>query len=457
MVSFASMIAPDPAAWYAAYEPGVPLDLPPAEQQQRFDGILAAAAADAPSAPALGFYQRWLRYAELEAQVERAAAALQQRGVRPGEHVLIALPNCPGFAVAALGALRAGAIAAPLDPAMDLETVRRGLARLAPRLAIASPAAADALAEDLARCGATLAVADPAQDMPLGLRLIRGLTHPHRRRPGRRPEPGARWPAWLAAAPPEPAPAALGLDAPALDLSLGAGARDAETLSGAIFSHRHLIAGALQIRLWFTDAIAGDDPWLLLLPLASAFGFVAGLGAAMLLRDRVAVLPAWTPEDVESALAGLRPSFVAADGHTMAQLVAAPELARLDRRSVRAWITGSPLDVDTVSTFEGATGMSLCLGYAPPGVAGLATCNPINGRRAAGTVGVPLPGVAARVAQIEAADGSGVLDLSGPNIAAAGWLRTPIPARIDPSGFVTLEPAPANSAVPPVTTAARLR
>jgi long-chain acyl-CoA synthetase len=440
------MMEPDPAAWTKAYEPGVPPDLPTAERS--FDSILAAAAADAPSAPALGFYQRWLRYAELETQVARAASALQRHGVRPGERVLIALPNCPSFAIAALGALRAGAVATPLDPGADRETVRRRLAQMAPRLAIASPAALVDLSDDLTRGGTMLVVADPAHDLPLGLRLIRALAQPMR---GSRPGPsdlGTPWATWIADASGHE-PAGVDLDAPALDVTLCTGMRSGEAADGTSFTHRHLVAGAQQIQLWFTDAMAGDDPWLLLQPLASAFGFVAGLGAAMLLRDRVALLPAWTPEDIESALTGLRPSFVATDGRTMSQLIGAPELARLDRRSVRAWITGSPLDVDTVSTFEGATGMSLCLGYAPPGVAGLATCNPINGRRAAGTVGVPLPGVRARLTPVGAPEESGTLELAGPNIAAAGWLRTPIPAQIDPSGYVTLDPAPGIQASRP--------
>ena len=82
----------------------------------------------------------------------------------------------------------------------------------------------------------------------------------------------------------------------------------------------------------------------------------------------------------------------------------------------------------TAAAFEAATGLELCQGFAPPGTAGLATCNPINGKRVAGSVGLPMPGVDLRLGQ--------GLELAGPNLACDGWLAAARRARVDEAGFL---------------------
>lgn len=55
-----------------------------------------------------------MSYRELGLRVRRAAAAVMAAGVLPGERVAVWAPNTPGFVVAALGAVSAGAVLVPL-------------------------------------------------------------------------------------------------------------------------------------------------------------------------------------------------------------------------------------------------------------------------------------------------------------------------------------------------------
>lgn len=73
-------------------------------------------ARERPAAPALADDDTALNYAELDALMDRVAAALQRDGVAPGE--AIALCAAPSVLQAALflGALRAGVVVAPLAP-----------------------------------------------------------------------------------------------------------------------------------------------------------------------------------------------------------------------------------------------------------------------------------------------------------------------------------------------------
>ena len=69
-----------------------------------------------PDSPALQDGKSALTYAELDAMMDRIAAALQRDGLRAGDAVaLCAAPSVP-YAVVFLGALRAGAAVAPLAP-----------------------------------------------------------------------------------------------------------------------------------------------------------------------------------------------------------------------------------------------------------------------------------------------------------------------------------------------------
>ena len=78
---------------------------------------LRAVAAAAGSAPAVVTAERTLGYRELTDRVGRLAALLAERGVRPGDRVALLLDRSADFVVGWLGAIWAGAVAVPLDPA----------------------------------------------------------------------------------------------------------------------------------------------------------------------------------------------------------------------------------------------------------------------------------------------------------------------------------------------------
>ena len=88
---------------------------------------------------------RWLSYADLQAQANRLAHALQRRGIGPGERVAIVLPQRPETAVAHIAIQQVGAIAVPLSMLFGPEALQQRLADSGARLAIADAAVADTL------------------------------------------------------------------------------------------------------------------------------------------------------------------------------------------------------------------------------------------------------------------------------------------------------------------------
>ena len=81
-----------------------------AERPGDLSGLLAAAAAAWPSAPAVeDAASRRLSYAELDAAARRIAHRLHREGVRRGDRVGVCLPKSLASVCSILGILRAGA------------------------------------------------------------------------------------------------------------------------------------------------------------------------------------------------------------------------------------------------------------------------------------------------------------------------------------------------------------
>ncbi|HEV8106465.1 MAG TPA: AMP-binding protein [Burkholderiales bacterium] len=77
-----------------------------------------------------------LTFTELAARVAHAAGAFAALGVRPGERVLFLMRDTPDFAVAWLGAIRAGAVAVALNEKLSDAELEHAAADSTPRLAI---------------------------------------------------------------------------------------------------------------------------------------------------------------------------------------------------------------------------------------------------------------------------------------------------------------------------------
>ncbi len=86
--------------------------------------LVRAHAREQPQRPALRDEVQQMDYGQLDALMDRIAAALQQGGVLPGESIAICALNSVRYAALFLGALRAGVVVAPLAPSSTPESLR---------------------------------------------------------------------------------------------------------------------------------------------------------------------------------------------------------------------------------------------------------------------------------------------------------------------------------------------
>jgi long-chain acyl-CoA synthetase len=108
--------------------------------------VLAAALAADPAAPALVTRSGALSYAELDRRADRAAAALWDLGVRPGDRVAASWPNDEPIVVAFHAAMRLGAIWVGINAALAPPEKEYVLSDCGASLALVGEADAEVLA-----------------------------------------------------------------------------------------------------------------------------------------------------------------------------------------------------------------------------------------------------------------------------------------------------------------------
>src|SRR5215212_11735385 len=107
---------------------------------QTIPDLIAQAARQYGRRPALGIRrglrtERW-SYEDVERGMHAVAARLHERGVEPGDRVMVLAPNAPELVLSMLGAWAAGAILVPIDLRSPAEVMARIAEQTAPRLLI---------------------------------------------------------------------------------------------------------------------------------------------------------------------------------------------------------------------------------------------------------------------------------------------------------------------------------
>ncbi|MFE5540190.1 AMP-binding protein [Streptomyces sp. NPDC056492] len=116
-------------------------------QKETVHGLLDAAAAAAPDAPAIRDATGAWTYRQLDEYGQAFAAWLHGRGIGVGDPVVLQLPTSRELAAMFYGASRAGAVFVPLNPTMKPYHLRQVSENAGPKLAIGDAATATGLGE----------------------------------------------------------------------------------------------------------------------------------------------------------------------------------------------------------------------------------------------------------------------------------------------------------------------
>ena len=416
--------------WLQHYDQGVPDTLSPYPDRTLLDD-LAEAVAERADAPALLFKGRTVTHGELDRLSDAFAAALAGLGVAPGDRVALLLPNCPQFLIGELGAWKAGAILAPLNPIYTEQELEGALRRTGAETILVLTPFYHRIKAVQPRTALTTVVATNVKEyLPPLLRVL--FTLAKERKDGHRVtlDDGDLWLGDLLdrhrGAPRPPVP--VGPDDRAVILMSGG---TTGTPKGVVGLHRHYTTTGRQLGTWLQ---AGTTPWddviMAALPLFHSFANIGIQSVAFRNHNAMALVP--NPRDLDDLLgtiATTRPTAFSGVPTLFNALLHHPKVraGKVDFSSIKVCFSGAaPLLAETKRRFEELTGGRIVEGYSLTEAMLACAVNPVEGPNKIGSVGMPLPDVEIRVVD-PAGDGRlpagevGEILIRAPQLMAGYW------------------------------------
>ena len=334
-----------------------------------------------------GVVRKW-RYGEVDDLSSRIATVLQRAGVATGDRVLVQIEKSAEAVGLYLACLRMGAVYVPINTAYTEPEVDYFLRDAQPAVFVCPPARATprlprsvvVLTLDDAGGGSLL---EAIADCPPTAEIV---DRSHR-------------------------------DLAAIVYTSGTTGRS----KGAMLSHGNLTSNAVTlVDCW---GWCEDDVLLHALPIFHVHGLFVALHCAMLQATPMIFLAGF---DAAAIIHHLPAATVLMGVPTFyTRLLNQPELDANLCQGMRLFISGSaPLTETTFNEWERRTGHRILERYGMSETL-MNTSNPLYGERLPGTVGYPLPGVQARVANTQgvavAAGEVGVIEVKGPNVFTGYW------------------------------------
>lgn len=361
--------------------------------------------------------------AEFHDMIARFAHALRAAGLQPGDRVAVQASKSPQMLAVYGAAVASGVVFLPLNTAYTAEELEYFVDDCGARLLLVDPVRINALAPLAEKLGLRLEGLGPggsfdaiAQDQDTTLTA----------------EPRGED------------------DLTALLYTSGTTGRS----KGAMLSQRNLLSNAeALVDLWrFTP----QDVLLHALPIFHTHGLFVASNVVLRARAQMIFLPSFDLDQIFRFLPRATTMMGVPTFYT--RLLADARLSRESVGHMRLFISGSaPLLEETHVAWAERTGHAILERYGMTET-NMLTSNPYDGARRPGTVGLPLPGVALRIADPDTGQevpkgATGMIEVKGPNVfqgywqmpektaeefRADGFFMTGDLGMIDPQGYVSI-------------------
>lgn len=407
----------------------VPYEVPVPETS--LYALLDTAARLYPDRAALDYFGATTTYEQVRDQVLRAARVLHEAGVRAGDTVAIALPNCPQAFVAFYACMRIGAVAAQHNPLAPAAQIDGQIMRHGGRVAIVWEKCVDAFPLDRLD---TVFTVDISYGMPTSQRFLLKLPVPRARQMraqlrGAVPAACVSWDRVTASARPidddHPLPSP-GDRAVILHTSGTNGVPKSAPLT-----HRNIGANVNQCIFWVWKLHEGAETFFSLLPYFHAFGLTFFLCAAVRKAATQVLLPKFDAQMALDAHKRRPVTFFVGVPPMFERILARAITSGTDISTIRYSVAGAmPLSTTLAEEWEATTGGTIVEGYGLSETAPVLTGAPLSDKRRHGVLGVPFPSTQLRLVSLEddtrdVEDGTpGEIIVRGPQVFE-GYLNAP--------------------------------
>ncbi len=358
-----------------------------------------------PDKPLYVFFGRRHRFAEVLADCERLAGWLQQAGVQAGDRVALYMQNCPQYAVAYYGILRANAVVVPVNPMNRADELGHMITDPEAKVVICS---AD-LAGIVQQANAALPEAQRARHV-LVARYADAMDAPADTDPADAPPPamdewlradpplptggGATWTRWHEALAENRVPGphiAQPDDLAILPYTSGT----TGSPKGCMHTHRTLMPNIVGAGIWAPGG--AESVSLAVVPMFHITGMMYGLHAPIMGGSTAVLMPRWERELAGRLISRHRVSHFTCIPTMFIDLFASPNYASFDLSSLR-YVSGggAAMPQAVAERLQAEFGISFAEGYGLTETAAPTHANPPE-RVKLQCLGIPIFGVDSRV------------------------------------------------------------
>ena len=386
--------------WVKYYDEDVPRDV--SIPRDPLYVLLDNSARMFPSRPALIFYGRRVSYSSVLEGAERFAYAVRKRwGLGEGDVIALLLPNVPHFPIAMYGGFKAGVAVTPINPLYTGYEIARQVEKSRARVLVALDIFAERVEEAIKEFGADVDVivyGSVADYLPRLVGFLYRLKE--RRRIVFDGERIVRFrdvlasSAWL-----RERPRIDPLEDTAVLMFTGGTTGEPK---GTMLTHYNIMANVVQIDSWWHRGRKGEDVMVGVLPWFHIYGQTAVLHTGFYRAATILAYPRFELDRILRDIGRYKANIFHGVPTIYSKIVSMPGIERFNLESIEVCISGAgALPKAVAERFEALTGARLREGYGLTEASPVTHINPIYGVHKPGSIGVPVPGTLAAIADPE--------------------------------------------------------
>ena len=394
MTTSPSDVRPVNHPWIAAYPKGVRWDEP--IQPAPLNALLERAVAQHGKRTCTTFIGKSTTYSEIGQLVDRAAAGLQQLGVKKGTKVGLFLPNCPTFIIYYYATLKAGGTVVNYNPLYTLEELAFQIKDSGTELMVTLDlkilfdkveALIKSGALPRAIVGSFPALLPGSKSVLYKLFKGKELAHPAKSAVADRIIAEAR----VSGSEAKLSPVAIEPESDVAVLQYTGGTTG--TPKGAMLTHANVYVNVHQVARWAPELKDASERVLGVLPFFHVFAMTVVMNFGIAKAAEIVIMPRFVLDDALKLIDKSKPTIMPGVPTLFNAIMNHPKLKTFDLSSLKFCLSGgAALPLEVKHKFETLTGCKLVEGYGLSEASPVVTCNPIEGPVKEGSIGQPLPG-----------------------------------------------------------------
>ena len=439
--------------WLKSYDPAVPPEV--AYDGSTIPSLLEKSITSFSAQNAVDFFGFTLTYAALWEAVQQCSRVLHSIGIARGDRIALFLPNSPHFIIVYYAALRLGAVIVPTNPLYSEKELEFQIKDSGAETLVTLDVLWPKVYKVQPSVGLKRIIVGKVQDY---LPPLKKFIYPIIAQKGTENVPleeknGVMFYHKLmkTRAPECQLPKLSGDDLAILQYTGGT----TGSAKGAMLTHKNIVINNAQIRHWYTGLRTGKEIFIAVLPFFHTYGMATALNLPLSAGASIVLFPKFVAKDILKAIDSHKGTVLPGIPTIYSVLGSFRDIGKYNVSTIRYCISGAaPLPVTVLKDFEQLTGGIIIEGYGLSEASPVTHCNPLNGHRKDGSIGMPVSGTDCKIVDMDTGqdlpDGStGELCIQGPQLMQGywnrpdetaatlrdGWLYTGDIARMDEEGY----------------------